>query len=352
MAGVGGMALKQSWWREWRASWRDTIILLREFRLPLFIFLVTIGGGGPLYYTLAQKAHAPIETVPEAVYAVLAQAFLQSAGDFPNQWYLQIFYFIMPLIGIGTLARGLTDFGVMLFNRRARGREWEMAVASTFSQHVVLVGLGHLGYRVAQQLHSMHQDVVAIEMNPSETLVADVRALKIPVIHDDGSREATLEAAGVRQARAIMLCTQQDSLNLQMAVKARSLNPAIQVVLRIFDDDFAESLHKQFGFKAFSATGMAAPAFAAAAAGVDITYPLTVEGQALSLARFTLSERSALVGATVAEIEDHDDVSIVFLRHQGAPDMHPSGDRRLSAGDVIAVLGSPSQLNQMVVKSQ
>ena len=139
-----------------------------------------------------------------------------------------------------------------------------MAVASTFSQHVVLVGLGHLGYRVAQHLHSMHQDVVAVEMNPSETLVADVRALNIPVIHDDGAREATLIAAGVRQARAIMLCTQQDSLNLQMAVKARSLNPAIQVVLRIFDDDFAESLHKQFGFKAFSATGMAAPAFAAA----------------------------------------------------------------------------------------
>lgn len=339
-------------WRELRASWRDTMILLREFRLPLLIFVVAIGGGGALYFVLAQQAHAPIESLPEAIYTVLAQAFLQSAGDFPNQWYLQIFYFIMPLIGIGTLARGLTDFGVMIFNRRARGKEWEMAVASTFCQHVVLVGLGHLGYRVAQHLHSMHQDVVAVEMNPSETLVAEVRAMNIPVIHDDGAREATLMAAGVSRARAIMLCTQQDSLNLQMAVKARSLNPTIQVVLRIFDDDFAEALHKQFGFKAFSATGMAAPAFAAAAAGVDITYPLTVEGQALSLARFNLAAHSALVGCTIAEIEDRDDVSIVFLRHQDVPDMHPSGDRRLSVGDVIAVLGSPSQLNHMVAQNQ
>jgi Trk K+ transport system NAD-binding subunit len=340
------------WWREWRASWRDTLILLREFRLPLFISVIAFGGGGLLYFALAQEAHAPIESVPEAIYIVLSQAFLQSAGEFPNQWYLQAFYFVMPLIGIGTLARGLTDFGVMLFNRRARGKEWEMAVASTFSQHVVLIGLGHLGFRVAQHLHSMHQDVVAIEMNPSETLVAEVRALNIPVIHDDGLRETTLLAAGVRQARAIMLCTQQDSLNLQMAVKARSLNPTIQVVLRIFDDDFAESLHKQFGFKAFSATGMAAPAFAAAAAGVDITYPLTIEGQPLSLARFNLVAHSALVGCTIAEIEERDDVSIVLLRHQGVPDLHPAHDRRLSAGDVIAVLGSPSRLNQMVAKNQ
>ncbi len=121
------------WWREWRASWRDTMILLREFRLPLLIFLIAIGGGGVLYFMLAQQAHAPVVNRSEAIYIVLAQAFLQSAGDFPNQWYLQIFYFIMPLIGIGTLARGLTDFGVMIFNRRARSKEWEMAVASTLA---------------------------------------------------------------------------------------------------------------------------------------------------------------------------------------------------------------------------
>ena len=137
-----------------------------------------------------------------------------------------------------------------------------------------------------------------------------------------------------------------------LAVSSLILIPGIQVVLRVFDDGVGWSWHKPFCVKAFSATVMAAPAFAAAAAGVDITYPLTVEGQALSLARFNLAAHSALVGCTIAEIEDRDDVSIVFLRHQDVPDMHPSGDRRLSAGDVIAVLGSPSQLNQMVAKNQ
>ncbi len=43
------------------------------------------------------------------------------------------------------LAQGLTEFGALLFNRRLRSKEWEMVVASTFSNHIILVGLGHLG---------------------------------------------------------------------------------------------------------------------------------------------------------------------------------------------------------------
>jgi len=33
-----------------------------------------------------------------------------------------------------------------------------------------------------------------------------------------------------------------------MAMKAHGLNPEIHVVLRIFDDEFANALEKQFGF--------------------------------------------------------------------------------------------------------
>ena len=60
------------------------------------------------------------------------------------------------------------------------------------------------------------------------------------------------------------------------------------MILRIFDDDFAHGLQEQFGYSAFSATGMAAPAFAAAASGVDMTRPITVEGQSMSLAHLKI----------------------------------------------------------------
>ena len=153
-----------------------------------------------------------------------------------------------------------------------------MAVASTFNDHIILVGLGHLGFRVVRDLHRMDQDVVVVELNPKADLVASVKQMDIPVIQDDATREPALEAAGIGRARAIILCTQNDSMNLQVALKARRLRPGIHVVVRIFDDDFADALHEQFNFTAMSATGMAAPAFASAASGVDITRPITVEG--------------------------------------------------------------------------
>jgi voltage-gated potassium channel len=266
-----------SYWRKLRASFRDTGLLFRQFQWPLLIFMVAILGGGYLYYSLAVLAREPVDNLFEAIYHILGLTLLNPIEDFPTAWYLEAFYFIMPIVGIGILAQGVADFGVLLFNRRERSKEWEMAVASTFNNHIVLIGLGHLGFRVANHLYSMGQDVVVIELNPKADLVTSIQQLDIPVLVDDGTREVALKAAKVDKARAILLCTQDDSLNLQMALKARSLNPDIHVVMRIFDDDFAKALESQFGFRAFSATGTASPVFAAAASGVDMTRPITIE---------------------------------------------------------------------------
>lgn len=335
-------------WRKIYANWRDSIILLRQFRWPLLFFSLAMIGGGLSFYWLAIRAGEPVLNWMEAVYVVIGLTFLQPLGDFPKTWYLEIYYFIMPVVGIGLLAQGAAEFGVAFFNRRTRNKEWEMAVASTFNHHVILVGLGHLGFRVVAHLHQMDQDLVVVEHNPSADLIADVRKMDIPVLELDGVREATLLAAGVGQARSIVLCTQNDSLNLQVALKARSLNPNIQVVVRIFDDDFAQAIQNQFGFVALSATGMAAPAFAAAGAGMDITRPLTIEGKLLSLARLVVDNSNHLAGKFVGQLEKEFEVSIVLLRRGPENDFHPRAERDIQAGDILAILGSPEEIIRLV----
>jgi voltage-gated potassium channel len=333
--------------RKIKAGWRDTWLLLREFSTPVVLFTLTILGGGVIYYFLAQEAREPLATPLEAVYQVLSMTFLQTGGSFPHTWYLGIFYFIMPVIGLIILAQGVTEFTVMLFNRRARAKEWEVAVATTNNNHIIMVGLGHLGFRVAEELAKMEQDVVIIEANPNADLINSVKAMGIPVIQDDATREPALESAGARRARAIILCTQNDSLNLKVALKARNLQPEIQVIIRIFDDDFAHALQKQFGYTAFSATGMAAPAFAAAASGVDMTRPITIEGQSMSLAYLIIKATSQLINQSVSDIEQRYHLSVVFIRHDSKSDFHPPADCQLSALDVIAVLGGPNEIRSL-----
>ncbi len=132
--------------RTWQAGLRETGILLREFRQPVLIFSIAIIGLGILYQFLAIQTGEPLNSMSESIYLMLTLAFLQPSGTFPHAPILQIFYFLLPIVGVGTLAQGLAEFGVMLFNRRARSKEWEIAVASTFRNHTVLVGLGHLGF--------------------------------------------------------------------------------------------------------------------------------------------------------------------------------------------------------------
>lgn len=345
--------MRRSRRRVWRASIRDTFILIREFRPAVTVFTLTVLGGGILYAVIAESTGEPVKNLYEAIYIVLTLAFLQSTGAFPNSPVLEAFYFIMPLVGIGTLALGLADFGYLLFNRRARSKEWEMALASTLDNHHILVGLGHLGYHVAENLKgAMSQPVAIIENDPSTEEISAVQAMDIPIIQDDASKESTLEAAGVTRAKSIILCIQEDALNLKIAVKARSLNPNIRVIIRIFDEDFAHAINEQFGFTALSGTGLAAPAFAASAIQSDITRPISIEGETLSLARITVNSNSLLEGATVGSIEDSYDVSIILVRHNQMSEFHPTDKHQIFANDSLAVLGTPDRLHKIIHDSQ
>jgi Trk K+ transport system NAD-binding subunit len=336
-------------WQHLRASIRDTTILLSEFRSALLWFSIAILGGGVVFYYLSNLLNEPVGSLVESIYTVLTITFLQPPNrNFPQHIVLQLFHFVMPIVGIVMLAQGLADFGSLLFNRRARSKEWEMAVASTLNNHVILVGLGHLGYRVALKLHEMGEQIAAIEFNADTDTLSVVRDLGIPVIHEDATRPSSLEAANIKDARTIILASQNDAMNLQIALKARSMNPGIKVVVRIFDEDFAHALQDQFGFIALSATEMAAPVFAAAASGVDVTNPISIEGQLLSLARVIVSEDASFADKTVGYVEDTYHLNVVLLRYDHHSEMHPTDSSIIHAGDTLAVLGGPDELHRLM----
>jgi Trk K+ transport system NAD-binding subunit len=342
----------KGFWRNFSATWRDSIILFKEFQTPLALFTGTVLLAAFVYWSVAKGVGEPVNGYTEAVYIALTSSYMQYGGDFPQSIYLQLFHIFMPIVGISALALGLADFGSLFFNRKARNKEWEMAVASTMKKHTIIVGLGHLGFRIIQKLSDMNKQVVVVELDPATDLISAVQKMKIPVIQSDATRPATLEAANIKSAHTIVLASQNDAMNLQIALKARTLNPNIQVVIRIFDQDFAQSLREQFGFTALSATEMAAPVFAAAAAGADVTNPISIEGQQFSLARFTILASSRLANKTVGYVEDNYKLNVILLRRDQQSEIHPKDSVPLRAGDTLAVLGGPEQLRKLMQHSQ
>ena len=170
-----------------RAQWRDAIVLLNESGSALLLFFALVVGGSLLFYffyidpTSGQKI-----AYSEALYGTFALVFFQDALEFPHQWYLQALYFIIPILGLIVVADGVIRFGGALTNKKERGQKWQIAMASTYTNHIIVCGLGKIGYRVILELLKYDRDFVAIEINPNGRFVEKAKALGIPVILADG----------------------------------------------------------------------------------------------------------------------------------------------------------------------
>lgn len=336
-------------YRNVSAGTRDTIVLLREFAPALTLLALAVLLGGLLYQRLHLLA-LPDEpyAYAEAVFLVLSMIFLQANVDFPTQWYLQAFFFAMPVVGLAIVGLGAADFGALFFNRKARGGAWQVAIASLYSRHVILVGLGHVGYKVVRELHNLGEDVVVIEADPNNRNREAVAAMGYPIITDDARRSSVLEKAGVARAEALVLCTSNDSTNLQMALKVREMNRNIRVVVRVFDEDFAQALENNMAIdQAFSSSALAAPAIAAAAIESDLIPPISLAGRLMSMSRYTIRQNSGLRGQPVGEIEAFYDVSVVLLERNGAIDLHPADEIVLDDGDVLAIFADRETLSRI-----
>jgi Trk K+ transport system NAD-binding subunit len=337
-----------AWLIESRAALRDTVVLLREFRRPLVTFFLVFFTGGGLYHLLAANAGEPVGSLAEATFLVLSMTFLQANADFPDVWYLQAFFFLMPVIGLAVLGTGLADFAALLFNRRQRGEAWQVALADSFSGHVVVCGLGHLGLRIVSELHQLGYQVVCLERDPQAERSKAVEDLNVPLIRSDArSREAMLKA-GVGRAEAIIICTNDDLLNLQIGMLARELNARIRVVMRLYDEDFGRQVRDKFDVEAvFSTSAIAAPAFAGAATQTDIAMSFALGREVLNASRLTLSARSPLLGKTIGQLEQEWDLTAVRHKRGDQIDLHPAHSISLQPGDELVVFASLNTLHQL-----
>jgi len=332
-----------------RAQWRDACILVRESRTALVLFVVVLLGGTFVlrFFYINPDTQQRLD-LAQALYATFALVFFEFVLPFPQAWYMRVLFFAIPILGLAAIADGLFRFGSALLNKQERGQKWQVAMASTYKGHVIVCGLGKLGYRIILELLEFGREVVGIELNPDGRFVERIQALNVPVILADARREETLAKAGVARADAIIPCTDDELTNLDIALDARELNPGIKVVMRLFDPDLARRVEKGFGIHtAFSASAIAAPLFATAAMRVNTRYAFHVGETLLNLSQVTIENGSPLVGWTIGRLAREADVSVVCYEGAGTTALHPDPELPVSAGDCLTVIGTVEKLHRL-----
>lgn len=327
--------------RRMRANYYYLRKPLRQFMpLAILLALVLISGSFAFHEYYQQKL-----SYLRALYITYCLVFNEHLIDFPSHWLLQAFYFLLPPFGFVVIVDGLVRFGYHLLRFDETSDEWIRAMAKTYSNHVVLCGLGRVGLRALEQLLKLGEDVVVLEMNPNNPNLAFARKHGVPVLIGNGREEGIMNDLHVSAAKSIILATDDDLSNLEMGLDARKINPTIRLVLRMFDQELAEKIRESFNIQlAFSTAAQSAPLIATSSADASIINSFYLGQQLIVVARLTVTRGAKLVGKRLDEMagEHH---SFVLSHRRGEEELRfPPQNMVLMADDTIVVQTEPHTL--------
>ncbi len=328
------------------AQFRDLRILIRQFFWSILGFNALIALGGWALHRFYD--HTPPIDYWQGCYAIFTLIFFQPELDFPgpDEPGLRLMFFAVPLIGLGFLAEGLLRFGVLLFNKSMRGEKWQVVLASTYSNHIILCGLGHVGFRIAQELHQLGEDFVCVAHESKFT--EQIKRLDVPVLLGDARDELLMDSVNVSKARAIIIATDDDLANLETAINARARNPNIRIVVRMFDGSLATKVQSAFGIHlAFSTSQLAAPAVALAAVDKRVMHSFYVGEELLNVVEMAVEPTSRFAGKTLEEFESASQVTVVVHRRQDQIQAHPPATVVLQPEDTLTLLCSVKTLGDL-----
>lgn len=323
--------------------------LLWEFRWALGMFWgLVLLGGMILSWSYRQR---PL-SYAEACYSVFLLIFLESSIDFPDKWYLQALFFLLPVVGLGAIADSVVRLAYLIFSRKRNLPEWQRMMASLYSNHYVVVGVGKVGIRIIQGLVKLGQSVVVVEREKESPFLDEIHELGVPVITGDGRLRTTLEQASVARAQAVILATDDDLANLDSALTARDINPNVRIVMRMFDETLATKVGCAFNMPAISIAEVSAPAFIAAATGRKVYQDFQLAGQHVQLIDLTIHPQSSLAGETVGAVQTSYNANIVMRHAQEEVNVNPPPDVRLAAGDSLLVIAPLERLQALTEANQ
>jgi Trk K+ transport system NAD-binding subunit len=288
----------------------------------------------------------------EALYTTLIIAVGAGDPDLELNLARQVTQVAVALIGLALIPVITATIVEAIVNARlaaAMGRLY-----TPIAGHVVVIGLGNVGTRVIRILHELGHEVVAIDNNESARGAQLAQELDIPLIVGDATREETLRQASVRSCLALLALTSSDVVNLEAALHARTFRPGLQVVLRLFDSDFASRVEQAFEIPiSRSVSSLAAPAFAAALLERDVIGTIAVQRRVLLIAEVPVAAGSELAGQRVADVAAAGQVRVIALTpgRETWPRWTPEPGTSINAGDRLTVVANRTGLSRVLART-
>jgi Trk K+ transport system NAD-binding subunit len=218
--------------------------------------------------------------------------------------------------------------------------------------HIIVCGLGNVGFRAVEELHAQGESVVVIERRPDSAFIPTARRLGVPVIVGDARIAEVLRQAHAASAGAVIAAGNNDLINLEIALLVRDLAPRQRVVVRLTDAKLAQMLREAANIRlALSVPELAAPAFVARLFGDRVRGLFFVQGRLLVVYAMRIAAAdSPFVGRPIGALAA--ELGVLPVGMTGADNNARSFTPQtcLAAGDRLTVVLAQADLQRLLLR--
>jgi len=232
--------------------------------------------------------------------------------------------------------------------------------AKKMENHTILCGFGRIGEAAASELKRNDEPFIVIERDPQ--VIERLRELGYHVITGDATEDASLLAAGVKQASKLLTTLDDDNANIVTVLSARELNPDIWIASRLVREDAYHKLLRAGANEVVSPYDYGGRRLALTLLRPHVAEFLSEvvfdEGRGAEMDELRVEEGSELVGKTLAEadLRRRFGITVIALYRgngerpdstTGGFELNPGPDTVLQPGDVLIIVGTFQELHRL-----
>jgi len=205
---------------------------------------------------------------------------------------------------------------------------------------VLVIGAGKVGEAAARALHRKGLTVHAIDR--SDDALSRLQDFTTSRFAGDAADRRLLGRAGIDHAASVLLTTNDDAMNIYLAVYCRRLNPSLRIVSRITHERNVEAIHRAGADFVLSYTTLGIEAVLSILRG----YELVLLGEGVEL--FSVPVPSSLAGRPLRDsgIGSRTGMSVVALQRANELVTQLTSETLLPDGAMLLMLGSLEQRRQ------
>lgn len=315
----------------------------------LLVLVLVTGTIGYIYYehwTALEAFYMTVVTISTVGFGEVHP--LSEAG--------RLFTSFLIITGTGVLAYtlgSLVQFMVEGKFREIIGMKKMQQQIDRLNGHYIICGFGRIGKFICNEFNANNLPFVIVEQNPEvcERLKEDGYLY----VQGDATVDATLEDAGILNARGIITAVTSDTDNVYITLTARGLNPTLYILARSGEDITEKKLLRAGASKVISPYTIGASRMAQAILRPSVVDFIDIatgyHHLELQIEEIRVGSSSGLAGKTLQDsaIRSTHNIIIVAIRKNSVSDMtfNPAANTAIEGGDTLIILGEPDAIKRL-----